>query len=95
MAFDYEALAAGLSEDNKRQTLVIESCLKRIAELDALLSISRDLNRKYVDALRKVADHKAAVEMLDSAEVAMAGYSRALSEVRLIARQSLPITETR
>jgi len=43
VAFDYEALAAGLSEDNKRQTLVLESCLKRIAELEAALRQIADM----------------------------------------------------
>lgn len=51
VAFDYEALAAGLSEDNKRQTIVLESCLKRIAELEGALRHAM----KFEDALREIA----------------------------------------
>lgn len=59
----------------------------------ALLQISRDLNRKYVDALRKIAEIKAAVEVCDDNETAADKYSRALGVARLIARQALPITD--
>ena len=64
---------------------------QRITELEALLSVSRDLNRKYVHALKNIADYHAAVEVMDTDEVAIAEYSRALQGAKLIARQALPI----
>lgn len=68
------------------------SASTRIADLETHLQISRDLNRKYVDALRKVAAYRAKIDASASDEDAASIYSSALEAVKLIARQALPIT---
>lgn len=89
---DDATLAAGLG---RGAGSVMLRQAERIAELEDMLSISRDLNRKYVGALRAIADYSAAVEIMDTDEVAAAEYSRALQGAKLIARQALPIIETK
>lgn len=54
LSFDYEAIAAGASEEIKRQTIVLEAYIRRIAELEAALLPFAKLQVLYVDDVGRV-----------------------------------------
>lgn len=53
MSAQIEALAAGMNEEIKRQTVVLESCLARIAELEARSAFVRQQVVNYIDAFER------------------------------------------